>query len=152
MSSAKSFEDLLVWQKSRDFTKNIYNPTNSWPDRSLQDQIRRASVSVMSNIAEGFERGTNLEFLHFLYIARGSAAEVRAQLYVALDAKYIEHSTLEHLNKEVKIISAMLYNLIESIKGSKLKGSKFKKTTDKETEEFENYLQDIIDNSRNPQP
>ncbi len=150
MPTAKRFEDLLVWQKSRALTKEIYRITAAWRDRSLQDQIRRASVSVLSNIAEGFERGSNQEMLHFLYIARGSAAEVRAQLYIATDIGYLESSTLERLNPEIKIISAMLYNLIESIKRSKFQGSKFKKNEDPEIKEFTKYLSDIVEKGKNP--
>ena len=88
-NTVKKFEDLFIWQKARELTREVYRVTNDWKDKGLQDQIRRASVSVLSNIAEGFERGTKDEFLYFLYIARGSAGEVRAQLYVAYDQKFI---------------------------------------------------------------
>ena len=86
--------------------------------------------------------------LYFLYIARGSAAEVRAQLYIASDIGYIEPSTLERLTAEVKAISAMLYNFIESIKRSKFQGAKFKKSADPEIEEFEKYLADIVEQGK----
>jgi len=89
---AKMFEELQIWQKARELVKAIYklSMTDKFKkDYSLVDQIRRSSVSIMSNIAEGFERGSNTEFIQFLYIAKGSAGEVRTQLYIAYDLKYI---------------------------------------------------------------
>ena len=86
------FEDLIAWQKSRELTRQIYSVTNKGlfsKDFGLRDQIRRASVSTMSNLAEGFERGGRAEFHQFVVIAKGSSAEVRSQLYVALDVGYI---------------------------------------------------------------
>ncbi|TAK06448.1 four helix bundle protein, partial [bacterium] len=90
--AVKSFEDLEVWKETRRLSKEIYAATQDAKfskDFGLRDQIRRAAVSVMSNIAEGFERGGNQEFIQFLYIAKGSCGEVRSQLYVALDQGYI---------------------------------------------------------------
>ena len=89
MSTAKTekFEDLIAWQKARELTRNIYQVTtqgNFSRDFWLRDQIRRASVSIMSNIAEGFERAGRSEFHQFLVIAKGSCAELRSQLYVSL--------------------------------------------------------------------
>lgn len=88
----EKFEDFIAWQKARSLTREIYKIT-SLPlfsrDFGLKDQIRRSAVSIMSNIAEGFERGRASEFHQFLSIAKGSCAEVRSQLYVALDADYI---------------------------------------------------------------
>ena len=95
------FEDLIAWQKAGELTKAIYKITGRGAfakDFGLGDQIRRASVSVVSNIAEGFERGGRAEFHQFLVIAKGSCAEVRSQLYVALDVKYIDHKTFNELN------------------------------------------------------
>ena len=86
------FEDFIAWQKARKLTREIYRATNLprfSRDFGLKDQIRRSSVSIMSNIAEGFERGRPSEFHQFLSIAKGSCAELRSQLYVALDADYI---------------------------------------------------------------
>lgn len=86
------FEDLIAWQKARVLTKQIYQITNEREfarDFGLKDQIRRASVSIMSNIAEGFERNRHTEFHQFLSVAKGSCAEVRSQLYVAFDAGYL---------------------------------------------------------------
>src|SRR2546430_11370128 len=87
----EKFEDFIAWQKARKLTRQIYKATNLPAfsrDFGLKDQIRRAAVSIMSNIAEGFERGRPSEFHQFLSIAKGSCAEVRSQLYVAFDAGY----------------------------------------------------------------
>jgi len=93
-------------------------------DFGLRDQIRRASVSIMSNIAEGFERGSNKEFIQFLYIAKGSAGEVREQLYVALDQIYINQASFNSLNKNATEISRMLSGLINYLNKSSFKGEK----------------------------
>ena len=87
------FEDLIAWQKARQLTAEIYRVSaqdDFAKDFGLKDQIRRAAVSVMSNIAEGFDRALRSEFHQFLVIAKASCAEVRSQLYVALDVGYIE--------------------------------------------------------------
>lgn len=92
MTKVNSFEELDVWSKARELTASIYNRTYKGAfskDFGLRDQIRRAAVSTLSNIAEGFERGGAKEFTRFLVMAKGSCGEVRAQLYVALDQKYI---------------------------------------------------------------
>lgn len=90
----KTFEDIVAWQKARELVKVIYQITNELEefrkDFGLKDQIRRAAVSSMSNIAEGFARTSDKEFANFLNIARGSVAEVQSQLYVALDLGYID--------------------------------------------------------------
>ena len=91
MAGVKKFEDLRRWQASRKLANLIYALTGkaAFPDASLRNQIRRAAVSVMSNIAEGFGRGSNQEFQYFLYIAKGSLTEVLSQLYLSCDLKYI---------------------------------------------------------------
>ena len=97
MGKIEKFEDLIAWQKARELTNQIYEITrhNDFTrDFGLKNQIQRASVSIMSNIAEGFERGGRAEFHQFLSIAKASCAEVRSQLYVALDAGYL--SRWEH--------------------------------------------------------
>lgn len=88
----EKFEDLIAWQKARELTKEIYLLTSKEPfskDFGLRDQIQRASVSIMSNLAEGFERRRRSEFHQFIVIAKGSCAEVRSVLYGALDVGYI---------------------------------------------------------------
>ncbi|HLT53186.1 MAG TPA: four helix bundle protein [Flavobacteriaceae bacterium] len=89
MGKINSFEDILAWQKARELNKRIYLTSNEFFkfDQDLARQIRRASVSISSNIAEGFERNTDKEFIHFLYIAKASAAEVRSQLYLVYDLR-----------------------------------------------------------------
>ena len=96
------FEDLIAWQKARELTKEIYRVTtagNFEKDFCLLRQIQRASVSIMSNIAEGFDRAGRAEFHQYLAIAKGSCAEVRAQLYVANDIGYISNEELDKLKK-----------------------------------------------------
>jgi len=93
MSGITRFQDMQAWQKARELTAGIYELTRTGDfakDYALRDQIRRAAISVMSNLAEGFERSSRQEFHQFLSIAKGSCAEVRSQLYTALDAKLID--------------------------------------------------------------
>ena len=108
------FEDLIAWQKARQLTVEIYRITAQGEfarDFGLRDQIRRAAVSVMSNIAEGFDRGSRGEFHQFLVIAKASCAEVRSQLYVALDADYLDQAEFKRLydiaNEVGKIIGGL---------------------------------------------
>ena len=99
-SKIEKFEDFIAWQKARKLTRQIYNATNLPAfsrDFGLKDQIRRAAVSIMSNIAEGFERRRPSEFHQFLSIAKGSCAELRSQLYIALDVEYIPQTRFREL-------------------------------------------------------
>ncbi|MBI5195793.1 MAG: four helix bundle protein [Nitrospirae bacterium] len=144
---AKYFEDLEIWQLSRNMTNAIYTLTKNErfaKDYGLTDQIRRASVSVMSNIAEGFERGGNQEFIQFLYIAKGSCGEARTQLYIALDQGYVDKEKFNELFNSFKKLSVMISNLIDHLKGSKFRGEKYKKPPVKsmreEMEEIEREL------------
>ena len=101
----EQFEDFIAWQKARKLTADIYRVTsegNFARDFGLKDQIRRAAVSSMSNLAEGFERGRPAEFHQFLSIAKGSCAELRNQLYVALDVGYISLPTFDRLMAQAK--------------------------------------------------
>src|SRR6266571_1668413 len=94
------FEDFIAWQKARKLTSEIYKVTNHGEfgsDFGLKNQIRRAAVSSMSNLAEGFERGRPTEFHQFLSVAKGSCAELRSQLYVALDAGYVNEPQFQEL-------------------------------------------------------
>ena len=112
---AQEFEEPNVYQRARELTNRVYEVTRNGAfarDFGLVDQIRRASVSIMSNIAEGFERGTNAEFVQFLYIAKGSCGEVRAQVSIAFDQKYISKGDHEDLTDRCRRISGMLSNLI----------------------------------------
>ena len=108
------FEDLIAWQKARQLTVEIYRITAQGEfakDFGLRDQIRRAAVSVMSNIAEGFERGSRGEFHQFLVIAKASCAEVRSQLYVAQDVGYINQKTFDAINSSTSELSRIIGGL-----------------------------------------
>ena len=120
----EKFEDLIAWQKARELTKNIYRVTKVGEflkEFGLRDQIRRASVSIMSNIAEGFERGGRSEFHQFLVIAKGSCAELRSQLYVALDAEYIDTGTFQSLDGLAKEASRLIGGLRAAVYKQKMK-------------------------------
>ena len=97
---AERFEDSVAWQKARELTREIYDVTRSGlfaKDFGLRDQIQRSSVSIMSNIAEGFDRASRAEFHQFLVVAKGSAAEVRSQLYIAYDVGYLDKNSFSNL-------------------------------------------------------
>ncbi len=116
-----SFEELDIYKRSRQLTKDIYGLTKNSrfsKDYGLKDQIQRSAVSVMSNIAEGFERKSNMEFVRFLFIAKGSCAEVRAQLTVALDQEYTNNTIYDKLYNDCKCISAMTSSLIKYLSKS----------------------------------
>jgi four helix bundle protein len=121
MGKFKSFEEINSWQKARQFNKRIYEITdnqNFKKDFDLVRQIRRASISISSNIAEGFERNTDKEFIQFLYIAKASAGEVRSQLYLALDLNYIEKIEFEELFNNVSDISKLISGFIKYLNDS----------------------------------
>jgi four helix bundle protein len=127
MAKIEKFEDIEAWKKARELTKAINAVSNEGPftrDFVLRDQIRRASVSIMSNIAEGFERGSNKEFIQFLYIAKGSAGEVRSQLYVALDQGYIKQEIFASLSNEASEISRMISGFVSYLSSSEMRGAK----------------------------
>lgn len=119
MAGAKGFEELEVWQVARKHCKEIYEVTNQpavSQDFGFRDQIRRSAVSILSNISEGFERKGEKQFSYFLGIAKGSAGELRSQLYIALDLNYITVAEFEKLSASVTSISKMLYGLMNYIK------------------------------------
>lgn len=116
---AIKFEELLVWQKSRELSKSVYIQSKYWKDYELKDQIRRAVVSISSNIAEGFERGSRDDFARFLFIAKGSGAEVRSQLYLALDLGYLSQNDFQELNDQADHIVKLLTKFIQSLKKKK---------------------------------
>ena len=113
MSKIGRFEDLQVWQNAVEFSTCIYTILKECRDFSYRDQICRASVSVPSNIAEGFERQYNKEFIQFLYIAKGSAGEVRTQLLIGHKLGYISKGDYESLLENIIKISSQLFNLIK---------------------------------------
>ena len=129
MASIKRFDDMKCWQEARELVRIVYSLSSSGgfaKDFGLRDQMRRAAVSIMSNIAEGFERSGTAEFIQFLSIAKGSVGEVEAQSYVALDQRYISQEEFEELQTKTSSTKKMLAGLIKYLKQSGLKGLKFK--------------------------
>jgi four helix bundle protein len=129
VSTFEKFEDIEAWKKARVLNQEVYQITRQGlfaNDFGLRDQIRRASVSVMSNIAEGFERNGTGEFVQFLAIAKGSAGEVRSQLYTALDQRYIDQQSFDRLLILTGDISNMIGSLMNYLRRSNVKGTKYK--------------------------
>ena len=117
----EKFEDIEAWKKARELTRLVYTFSNQGAfskDFGLRDQIRRASVSIMSNIAEGFNRNGKKEFIQFLAIAKGSAAEVQSQLYVALDNNYVNESDFQSAYDIVVSIQKMIGSFINYLQKS----------------------------------
>ena len=122
------FEDLEIWKDSRELSQYIYKLTSKKPfhnDFRFRDQIRASSGSIMDNIAEGFDRGGNKEFVQFLFIAKGSTGELRSQTYRAYDVGYIPKDEYDDLLDRTDKISRKISNLIQHIKRSDYKGPKF---------------------------
>ena len=114
--SIKKFEDIEAWQKARYLVKEVYVKTNKGifaKDFALRNQMRRCALSVVSNIAEGFARRTDKEFIQFLYIAHGSLAELESQLYIALDLGYIDDEDFKFLYSSCIEISKMTMGFIK---------------------------------------
>ncbi|MBT3877545.1 MAG: four helix bundle protein [Candidatus Scalindua sp.] len=136
--SVKYFEDLEIWKLSRKLTNKIYNISNDGKfakDFGLRDQIRRAAVSIMSNIAERYERCGNQEFIQFLSIAKASCGEVRSQLYVVMDQGYMNKKECEQLIDNDRKLSIMINNFIEYLKEGTYKGTKYKMPKQKSSKE-----------------
>jgi len=114
MARIDRFEDLIAWQKARSFTKEVYTVTRNEPlskDFRLSNQIQGAAVSIMSNIAEGFERGGRGEFQQFLSTAKGSCAETRSQLYVAFDVGYLGQVQFKRLLEQAEEVGRLVGGL-----------------------------------------
>jgi len=129
MPRIERFEELEAWKKARDMGKAIYRVTSTGSfsrDFGLRDQIRRAGVSAMSNIAEGFERGGDKEFRQFLAVAKGSVGEVKSQLYVALDAGFLTAKAFDDLYALATETSRLIAGLMRYLKDSDFKGVKYK--------------------------
>lgn len=129
MSKIQRFEELDAWKKARSLNALIYAVSGTGDfarDFALRDQIRRAAISVVSNIAEGFERDGDKEFTQFLFMAKGSCGEVRAQLYLALDCAYITREQFSELVANAMEVSRMISGLINYLKNSQLTGKKYK--------------------------
>jgi four helix bundle protein len=124
------FEDLDAWKKAREMTKAVYLVTSTRDfsrDPGLKGQIRSSAVSSMSNIAEGFERGGDRQFLQFLAVAKGSTGEVRSQLYVALDAGYLSPSEFDNFYWLAAETSRLIGGLMRHVKNAEIEGARFKR-------------------------
>jgi len=120
------FEDLEVWQIARQLVKDVYRITSERrfsKDLGLSTQIQRTAVSIMSNIAEGFERKSKKEFIHFLYIAKGASGELRSQLYIALDLDYINKNEFQEIYQLSEKISKSLAGFIKYLQSFNLESS-----------------------------
>ena len=139
MSTVKSFEELTIWQEARELTNRIYILSKKFPKEELYgltSQIRRASVSIMSNIAEGFNRRSTKEFINFLIISRASISEVQNDLYISLDLNYINKEDFETIYNHAQKISMSINKLITYLR-SQVKT--YPKTT-KINEQIQQYL------------
>jgi len=120
MANITRFEDIEAWKKGRELAKGIYTVTAKGEfarDYGLKDQIRRAVVSVISNIAEGFSRQTDKEFVQFLHIAKGSTSEVQSQLYIAVDLGYISQEEFSKLYNQADEVARLISGFIKYLKG-----------------------------------
>lgn len=117
VEKVKYFEDLYIWQRAQELTKNLgkifYD--NSFKNRSFQDQIMRASISISNNIAEWFEQKTNKDFAKYLYIAKGSCSEVRSMLYLAKEFAYVQSSDCDQYQNDCRELNIKIYNLIQKL-------------------------------------
>jgi len=111
----KKFEEIIVWQKAKELTTKVYKSFKTCRDFGFKDQIQRSSVSIMNNVAEGFERSGNKEFKHFLFIAKGSCGEIRSMLYLAIELKYIDENRFGELFNLCLEISRMLSGFIKTL-------------------------------------
>jgi four helix bundle protein len=129
MPTFRKFYDIEAWQKARELTRELYAVSNQGAfsrDFGLRDQIRRAGVSIMANIAEGFERDGTAEFVQFLAVAKGSAAEVVSHLYIASDQGYIAKEDFDRLAAKATEVARMIAALMIYLRRSGTRGLKFK--------------------------
>ena len=135
MAYAKNFEELDIFQKARELCKQVYSITKEkefQKDSRFVQQIHASAGSVMDNIAEGFERDGNKEFINFLYIAKGSCGEVRSQIIRASDVGFIDKDTAKRLYNDCMALSKAIAKFIKTLKGSGFAGFKFKVSSSKE--------------------
>ena len=128
MAKIEKFEDIQAWKLAREVTRQIYEISSTEKfsrDFALVNQIRRASISIISNIAEGFERSGNKKFIQFLAIAKGSCGEVRAQLYVAFDQKYIDETKFRGIAEKLNETSRLIAGFMKYLQQTEMRGSKF---------------------------
>lgn len=142
--AARRFEDLAFWQHARGLTRAIYGLTQKdrfTKDYGLKEQVQRAAVSVMSNIAEGFSRGSNVEFIQFLFVAKGSVSEVQSQLYVALDLGYISQEEFHQVYRKADQVAKTMNAFIQGVKRTGKAGLKARK----EHMSFRDEVQKLLD-------
>jgi len=143
MGTYNSFEDLPVWQSAKNLAILVYKLTSIdklKKDYGIKDQIQRAAISVSSNIAEGFERGSKQELIQFLYISRGSCGELRSQLSILKDIEYINNQEYENLYIKCKEVSRQINGFIEYLKSSNIPGQKF---LSKHNQEAKIFLEEL---------
>ena len=129
MATIKRFEEIKAWQEARELARLVYSVTRKGSfakDYGLKDQIQRAAVSVGSNIAEGFARNGNKEFSKFLWIAKGSAAEVQSQLYTAVDVGYLSEVDFNLVYAKAESCIILIYRFIKSLRSSPISGERYK--------------------------
>ncbi len=134
MASIQKFEDLICWQKARELANFIFDITDrkDFRDLDLNRQIRRAAISPMSNIAEGFDRGTRDEFIDTLFIAKGETGEVRSQLIISFDRRYIDISIYRRDLDLTDECSRLVQSFADKVKGGARKGIQFKQVKKKD--------------------
>lgn len=133
MATITKFEDLEIWQLANSLSNEIYDVIKSTDldtDYTLKNQIDRSAMSISDNIAEGFEREGNKEFIHFLSIAKGSCGETRSQLYKVSYRKYIDDKKFEELKSKTKLISKKISTFMKYLKNTEYKGNKFNEPTE----------------------
>lgn len=129
MATFKNFDQLEVWQEARSLVRETYAISNKGSfsrDFGLREQVRKSGVSIMSNIAEGFDRNGTAEFVQFLAVAKGSVAELRSQLYVAADQGYINKESFEQLSARAVKTGRMIGGLMNYLRRSGMRGTKYK--------------------------
>ena len=130
MNKIERFEDIIAWQKARELTRQVYGCSKVGEfarDFGLRDQIQRASVSTMANIAEGFERGGDKEFIQFLSHSKGSSGEVKSHLYVAMDQHYVTDQQFKQLYDQADEVSRLVAGFMGYLQQSEVRGHKFKR-------------------------
>jgi four helix bundle protein len=146
MATYNSFEDLPVWRSAKELAVLVYKITSQGKisrDYGLKDQVQRAAISVSSNIAEGFERGSKQELIQFLYIARGSCGELRSQFFIAKEIGYLNNKEFENLYEATKKVSKQINGFIEYLKTARILGQKFLDKGAKRRREFLKKLEEI---------
>ncbi len=129
MATLTRFEDIEAWQMGRELKRAIYAASKAGefsPDYALKDQIRRAAISVTANIAEGFGRSGNREFIQFLSNAKGSCAEIQDHLYTALDEGYVKESDFQRLYEQAAVVGRKIGAFMNYLQRSEIRGPKFR--------------------------